>query len=137
MERAAGAFYSGSVVSIRVALTVVLAAACAVPATADEWIEIVSPHFTVVSNARRGRAWTVADEFERIRSVYETALTLPPSESETPVLIFAVTDEASFRELAPWLGELLPAGMFAKNDEGARIVLRLDFELQAIDTLDS
>lgn len=93
---------------------------------AEDWIEVRSPHFTVLSDARRGKAWTVADEFERIRTVFATALSDVDTAPARPLLIFAVRDEQGFRELMPGLGELLPAGVFVETSGEQRIVLRLD-----------
>ena len=94
-------------------------------AAQDDWIQVQSPHFIVITNARRGEAWDVTDEFERIHAVYQRAITRKPDRPPPPTVIFAVTDNQSFRELLPDAHEEL-AGRFLESKDGPRIVLRLN-----------
>src|SRR5512143_3852676 len=73
------------------------------PARAAErpWIEVKSPHFTAVSNAGDKSARRSAWEFEQLRSAFQGLWPWARISSATPIVLFAVKDEASLKALAP------------------------------------
>jgi len=98
----------------------------------QKWLEVTSPHFVVVTNATEKAGRRVADEFERIRSVFHAALPKLRLDPGVPIIILAVKDEATFRELEPsdWKrkGQLQRAGMFLSGEEKNYVLSRLDVE---------
>src|SRR5215472_7305644 len=75
-----------------------------VPATvlaADNWVEVRSPHFTVSSNAGEKEARRIANQFEEIRSVFQTAFTSFRLDFGKPLIIIAVKNEDSLKILLP------------------------------------
>jgi hypothetical protein len=94
------------------------------------WIEIKSPHFSVVSDAGDKRTREVAWEFEQIRAVLERLWPWARLSSGKPILVLAVRDETELKALAPrfWeqKGGLRPASVFATGRDRHYIALRLD-----------
>jgi len=84
-----------------------------VPAAADDrWVEVRSPHFTVVSNASDGRARSVAWQFEQIRAAIQAGWPWARVQLDRPVLVVAAKDEATMKLLLPRYWE--------SGDRGAR-----------------
>src|SRR5579872_2418229 len=84
-------------------------------AKSDGWVEVRSPHFTVVSNAGEKQARTTALRFEEIRAVFRQSITIAGVHPSPPVIVLAVKDEASMRSLLPefWAkGHSHPSGIF-------------------------
>ena len=116
-----------SVTALRIVAVLALALSSQLLA-ADEWLQVTSPHFVVLSNASRSRAWTTANEFEEIRAVFRSALSNTETEPARPIVIFAVRNEEALRELLPGLGEPFPTGVFWAAPDKYRIALRLDVD---------
>jgi len=106
------------------------------PAPADKpetWVEVATPHFTVMSNDGEKTARRIADQFEQIRLIYSKALSsdlrLDPG---IPIVIIATKNEKSFSQLVPeyWAkkGHTHPAGLFVPSLEENYIALRTDVE---------
>jgi tetratricopeptide (TPR) repeat protein len=95
----------------------------------DNWIELRSPNFIVVSNAGEKQARKAAQHFEQIRSVFRSSLAVA-SEHPTPqITIFAVKDEKSLSELLPefWTkGHSRLAGYFSYRMDQYYIAVNLD-----------
>jgi hypothetical protein len=70
-------------------------------AVADNWIEIASPNFTVISNAGDGAARNVAWQFEQIRAAITEGWQWARADLDRPFLVIAVKDESSMRAMAP------------------------------------
>src|ERR1043166_1920460 len=87
------------------ALTVVvfmsLLAAASPCRAADQWIEIKSPHFTVVSNAGQGAARNLAWQMEQIRSAVGAIWPWAHLDLDRPFVVVGAKDEQSMRVLAP------------------------------------
>ena len=96
----------------------------------SEWIQIRSPHFTLVSNAGVEAASEATLRFEQIRGAFRQALPAANTDPGQPIVILAVKDEESLRELLPqyWerSGSLKPAGVFLAGPERHYVALRLD-----------
>ena len=67
----------------------------------DRWLEARSRHFVVISNAGEKQARRVSLEFERVRTMLQRALTDAPVDVGQPVVVLAVDNEDSLRELLP------------------------------------
>ena len=93
------------------------------------WVEVRSPHFTIVSNASEEQAEKTAQHFEEIRAVFRTALPFASTHESPVITVLALRDEASMQELLPdfWeKGHVRNAGLFVQRLGKAYIVLRLD-----------
>ena len=108
----------------------------AVPAgAADQWIEVKSPHFTITSNAGKGRTATVAWQLEQVRA--EVVLLWPWAKVDLnkPLVVFALKDEQSLKKLAPQFWEKKNNGGAATVWVGGRdatfLALRTDVEQDA------
>jgi hypothetical protein len=105
----------------------------AIPAklvSADRWVEVRSPHFTVSSNAGEADARRIANQIEEIRAAFlQTfpALRLDPGK---PTSVIAVKNEDSMKVLLPdyWLAKdrMHPASVFMPGLDRNFAVLRTD-----------
>lgn len=94
---------------------VVLCALSSSGAKRENWIEVRSPNFIVVSNAGEKQARKTALQFEQIREVFRKSLAVANSHPSPVITILAVKDEQSMRELLPeyWVkGHSHPGGLF-------------------------
>ena len=98
----------------------------------SEWIQVRSPHFTLVSNAGIEAAGEVAVRFEQIRGAFRQALPAAQTDPGQPIVVLAVKDEESLRELLPQYWErpnsMKPAGVFLAGPERHYVALRLDVQ---------
>jgi len=100
---------------------------------ADSWIEVRSPHFTVLSNAGAGTARNIAWQFEQFRSAIETGWPWARVQLDRPLLILAAKDESTMRSLAPryWeRNQIRPASVFATSVDRHYIALRADVQAE-------
>ncbi|HET7106708.1 MAG TPA: hypothetical protein VFI38_07850 [Candidatus Acidoferrum sp.] len=110
-----------------------LALACPFSAPAkDAWIEVLSPHFKVVSNAGENQARKIADQFEQFREVFHTAFPKLRVDLGKPLVIFAVKNEDTLKLLLPgyWevKGRMHPAGIFSPGEARHYVAVRTDIE---------
>lgn len=112
----------------------ILAAACAVLASAktDNWLEVRTPHFIVLSNSDEKQARRVADQFERMRAVFHKAFPKSADDPASPIIVIAVKDAKNFQALEPEAylakGQLNLAGLFVQGQDKNYVLLRLDVE---------
>jgi tetratricopeptide (TPR) repeat protein len=99
---------------------------------ADEWIEVRSPHFVVATNSSEKQGRRVADQFERMRSVFHVAFPKMQIDLGTPIIVLACKDDKSFRSLEPEAylakGSLKLGGLFLRGLDKNYVLLRLDAE---------
>lgn len=116
--------------------TLLLAALVALPCLAAEknetWLEVRSPNFTVVSTHNEKQARAVAEQFELFRAVAQRVMPKANFNLGRPLLILAVKNEKSLKELLPeyWeqKGRVHPVGLFIGADEKMYIALRTDVQ---------
>jgi tetratricopeptide (TPR) repeat protein len=100
--------------------------------SAPAWVEVRSPHFTVMTDGNAKQAAHLADQFERMRAVLHTLFPSARVDAPAPIFVIAAKDEKSFRTLEPadYLakGKLSLAGYFLQGPEKNYILLRLDAE---------
>jgi hypothetical protein len=120
---------------VRVASKALTLAAAAVLWTvsvesADSWVEIKSPHFTVVSNAGERSARNIAWQFEQFRLAIEKEWPWARLQLSRPITVIAAKDESSMRTLAPAFWEnrsqIHPVSVFATGVDHYYIALRAD-----------
>jgi tetratricopeptide (TPR) repeat protein len=118
---------------VRLVLLGSLASALSTSSSAkDAWIEIRSPHFLVVSNASEHDARKVADQFEQFREVFQAAFPKLRVDLGKPLIIFAVKNEESMRDLIPqyWekKGSIHPDGIYVPAEDAHSVVVRTDVQ---------
>lgn len=110
----------------------VLATAVAAREKPDRWLEVRSPHFIVAANGNEKQARQAADQFERIRAVFQKAFPGFRVDPAAPIVVLAVKDEKTFNALTPieWQkkGQLKRSGMFLRGPEKNYVLLRLEAE---------
>ena len=99
---------------------------------AENWIEVRSPHFVVVTNSSDKQGRHVADQFERMRSVFHTAFPKLQIDPGSPIIVLAIKDEKDFRALEPTAylakGSLQLGGLFSRAPDKNYVLMRLDAE---------
>ena len=91
-----------SVRRLLVGVCVLVGAATAAGAQGT-WIEVSSPHFTVVSNAGDGRSREIAWQFEQVRAAILAGWPWARVTLDRPVLVVAAKDESTMKSLMPQL----------------------------------
>jgi len=112
-----------------VCLSVIVLFSSLCPAKQQEWVEVRSPNFIVVSNAGEKQARKVAVRFEQIRTVFRELLVNANKHPSPLVTILAVKDESSMRELLPeyWTkAHSHPSGFFASRLSDFYAAVQLD-----------
>jgi len=101
-------------------------------ASRDFWIEVRSPHFTVISNSGEKEARRVADQFEQFRAVFEKSFPQLRLELGRPLIIFAVRNEESLKNMLPayWesKGRAHPSGIYVSGEERHFVAVRTNLE---------
>jgi TonB family protein len=96
----------------------------------ENWLQVRSPHFIVLSNSSEKQARHVADQFERMRFVFHTVFPHANVDPGTPIVVLAVKDKKDFHALEPEAylakGQLDLAGLFLRAPDKSYILLRLD-----------
>jgi tetratricopeptide (TPR) repeat protein len=99
---------------------------------AENWLEVSSPHFTVVTNANEKTGRRIADQFERMRSLFHVMLPKLSNESDSPIIVLAIKDEKDFRALEPQAylakGQIKLGGLFLRVPDKNYVLMRVDAE---------
>ena len=119
-----------------ISLVLMFAAAPAAPVLArdkaENWVEVRSPHFVVVTNSSEKQGRRVADQFERMRSVFHAAFPKLQIDPGSPIIVLAIKDEKDFRALEPAAylakGSLQLGGLFLRAPDKNYVLMRLDAE---------
>ena len=118
----------------RLVLLLPMFAAALAPARdkAETWTEVRSPHFVVVTNASEKQGRRVADQFERMRSVFHVAFPKLKIDPGSPIIVLAIKDEKDFKALEPTAylakGSLKLGGLFLRAPDKNYVLMRLDAE---------
>jgi tetratricopeptide (TPR) repeat protein len=98
----------------------------------DTWIRVTSPHFIVVTNGNEKQGRKVADQFERMRSLFHLAFPNLKVDPGAPIIVLAIKDEKDFRVLEPEAyltkGSLKLGGLFLRAADKNYVLMRLDAE---------
>jgi len=95
----------------------------------ENWVEVRSPNFIVISNAGEKQARKTALQFEQIRTVFRDSLAAASGHPTPIITIFAVKDEKSLSELLPeyWTkGHAHVSGYFSYRMDQYYIAVNLD-----------
>jgi hypothetical protein len=100
---------------------------CASP---DAWLELRSPHFTVVTDTSEKQARHIAEQFEHMRWVFQTLFSKGNVDPNPPIVVIAVKDRKEFQALEPAAylakGQIDLAGFFLHGPDKNYILVRLD-----------
>ena len=98
----------------------------------ENWLEVRTPRFTIVTNTSEKQGRRIAVQFERMRAIFRQAYPELGDDPESPVIVLAVKSKDQFRALEPSLyvsTKALPLhGMFVRASEKDYILMRLDAE---------
>jgi Flp pilus assembly protein TadD len=98
----------------------------------ENWTEVRSPHFTVVTNSNEKQGRRIADQFERMRSVFHAAFPNLQIDPGSPLVVLAIKDEKDFKALEPEAylakGSLRLGGLFLRSPDKNYVLMRLDAE---------
>jgi tetratricopeptide (TPR) repeat protein len=120
----------------RIACGLLLAVTVCRPARAstDQWVEVQSPHLTVLSDANVREARQILDQFERMRWVFKALFPQANVDSAQPIFVVAAKDRKTFESMEPseslGKGKLKLGGYFLHTLDRNYILLRLDAEYQ-------
>jgi len=113
-------------------LSSVLLSSCCLPAPVEKqqnWLEVRSPDFVVITDANQKQGRRIAGQFERMRSVFQAAFPKLPTDPGTPIIVLAVKDEKNFRALEPQeylaKGSLKLGGLFLRAPDKNYVLMRL------------
>src|SRR5499425_1416088 len=94
------------------------------------WLAMRSPHFVVVTNGSEKQGRRVADQFERMRSVFHALFPKLQIDPGAPIVVLAIKDEKDFRALEPEAylakGSLKLGGLFLRAPDKNYVLMRLD-----------
>lgn len=95
-----------------------------------QWIEIKSPHFSVVTDAGKRRGRETAMRFEQMRAVFGTLLTKANVNLPVPLQIVAFRNTKELGQFAPmWNGKPVQlAGLFQSGEDRSFIMLDMSTE---------
>ena len=98
--------------------------------SAPAWLEVTTPHFTVVTDAGEKQARHVAGQFERMQAVFSKILPAAQSDPGGPIVVLAVKNRRDFQTVEPaeylGKGKIDLAGLFVQADDRCYILVRLD-----------
>lgn len=98
----------------------------------ENWLQVTSPHFVVVTNASEKQGRRVADQFERMRSIFHVVFPKVQIDPESPIIVLAIKDEKDFRALEPEAylakGSLKLGGLFLRAADKNYVLMRMDAE---------
>jgi tetratricopeptide (TPR) repeat protein len=120
--------------SRRITLLVFLAAATFVHARDknDSWLQVTSPHFVVATNGTEKQGRRIADQFERMRSVFHVAFPKMQVDPDVPIVVLAIKDDKTFKALEPEAylakGSLRLGGLFLHVPDKNYVLMRLEAE---------
>jgi len=110
-----------------------LAAAClcgAAHAGPDQWVEVRSAHFTVLTDSNEKQGRHILDQFERMRWVFQALFPKANVDPADPILVLAAKNERVFLSAAPASflakGEAHWAGLYLQAQDKNYILMRLD-----------
>jgi hypothetical protein len=73
-----------------------LAVAVSARDKSDTWIQITSPHFVVATNGSEKQGRRVADQFERMRSLFHALFPKAQVDPGTPIVVLAPKTRKAF-----------------------------------------
>jgi len=98
----------------------------------DQWVQVSSNHFVVLTNSNEKQARHIVDQFERMRWVFQTLFPKLNTDPAAPINVYAAKNGKTFQAVEPQAylakGQLNLAGYFLTADDRNFVLLRLDAE---------
>src|ERR1700683_5209368 len=98
----------------------------------ENWLRVQSQNFTVVTNSNEKTGRRIADQFERMRSVFHVAFPHVAIDNGSPIIVLAIKDEKDFRDLEPQAylakGQVKLGGLFLRTPDKNYVLMRVDAE---------
>ena len=92
-------------------------------AAADQWVEVRSPHFSVVTDAGERRGREVALRFEQMRAVFGTLILRNKVNIPVPLQIIAFKNSGGLRRFVPlWKGKPVELAGFYQPGEDRNFI---------------
>jgi Tfp pilus assembly protein PilF len=110
---------------------------CAAPCTqawaaSEQWFQVTSPHFTVVTDSSDKQGRHILDQFERMRWLFQTLFPKSKVDPSNPIVVLALRNAKSFQSLEPAVylakGQITLGGLFLSARDTNYVLLRLDAE---------
>lgn len=99
-------------------------------ASSPAWVEVQSPHFSVVTDAGDKQGRHVLDQLEHMRGVFQTLFPKNNVDPVSPIVVIAVRNQKGFEVLEPeaYRGKSSVAlsGLFQRTPDTNYILMRLD-----------
>jgi tetratricopeptide (TPR) repeat protein len=99
-------------------------------AATEQWVQVTSPHFTVITDSNDKQGRHILDQFERMRWVFQTLFPKKRVDPQSPIVIVAVRNRQDFQSIEPAVylakGQVNLAGLFLKVPDKNYVLLRLD-----------
>ena len=100
----------------------------------DQWIEVRSEHFTVLTDAGEKQGRHIADQFERMRWVFQTAFPKANVDPAESTVVIAAKNEKVFQTMEPAAylgkGQIKLGGYYSHTGEKNYILLQLDTQYE-------
>ncbi|MGD0735075.1 MAG: DUF1570 domain-containing protein [Terracidiphilus sp.] len=110
----------------------ILAASSFASSAPEQWLQVTSPHFTVITDSNDKQARQLLDQFERMRWMFQTLFPKRKVDPPVPIVVVAVRNRADFQQFEPEAylakGQMNLAGFFLRSPDKNYILLRLDAE---------
>jgi len=101
-------------------------------AAPEQWVEVRSNHFTVITDSNEKQARHILDQFERMRWMFQTLFPQANPDPAAPIVVIAARNEKTFDAMEPEAylarGQLKLGGYFMQAADKNYILLRLDAE---------
>jgi len=103
-------------------------------AAPEQWIEVRSTHFTVLTDAGEKQGRHIADQFEHMRWLFQTLFPEANVDPAEPIVVVAAKNQKVFDTMEPAAylakGQMKLGGYFMRTQEKNYILLRLDAEYE-------
>ena len=100
----------------------------------DQWVEVRSAHFTVITDASEKQGRHLADQFELMRWVFQTLYPKASVDPPEPIIVIAAKNQKVFATMEPVAylakGQIQLGGYYSHTQEKNYILLRLDAEYE-------
>jgi TonB family protein len=111
-------------------IALILAVALPVSAQTDAWLEVTTPHFSVISNASEKDARHTALQLQRMRSVFARVLPDANIDTATPIVVLAIQDKRNMEAIEPATylgkGQVTLLGLFLHSPEKTYVLVLLN-----------
>jgi tetratricopeptide (TPR) repeat protein len=116
-------------------LLVILLSYCGILfASGDQWVQVSSEHFTVVTNSSEKEGRRLLEQMERMRWAFQRLFPKMNADPDEPILVMAVKNRKSFEPLEPKealaKGNADLAAFFQHSNNHNSVLLRLDVEAE-------